>query len=89
MLSHQDLAEQLDQIFRDRHVDDTVFMKQIRDFLLTWHRIIKAKRAYYGNREEKLWCRIYQGLTMESSVLGPTTTGQIVIEAVINDDRRD
>ncbi|KAI8147406.1 hypothetical protein BJV82DRAFT_595367 [Fennellomyces sp. T-0311] len=60
-------------------------MNQVRDFVLTWSRVIKAKRAHYAEREQDLWRRIYQGMTMESSILGPTTTDLLPVERELDE----
>ena len=70
------LFEKIFQIFQEHQVDyNDQFMIKVCVFILTWRRVMNIKKTYYSPKEENLWKRIYQGLTTETSVLGPVTEG--------------
>ncbi|KAI7849230.1 hypothetical protein BDC45DRAFT_594057 [Circinella umbellata] len=76
VMNQQDkkLFERIFQIFQEHQVDyNDQFMIKVCVFILTWRRVMNIKKTYYSPKEENLWKRIYQGLTTETSVLGPVT----------------
>ncbi|KAG2223302.1 hypothetical protein INT45_007028 [Circinella minor] len=76
VMNQQDkkLSDKIFQIFQEHQIDyNDQFMIKVCVFILTWRRVMNTKKTYYSPKEENLWKRIYQGLTTDTSVLGPVT----------------